>query len=250
VIRKAKRLIMKKNTLHLRFQFITALAFFLLPQLLPAQDYAVNNKQKQFKQIESANVHLREAIFQIRKTYSVDILFDDNMVNGVMVKAEAPWSTSSNAEDALTKLLKNLPLKFRKVKKDTYIIIVPTESKTPRAAPSEYVYSAVKTTLPAIESANSNKATTDESVNSNKETPEYNKYRALLIPIRGTVLGEQGKPLSGVSVSIKGTLAGTTTDTLGRFSIEANKESDILVFSYVGYEPQEINLTGNIADLT
>jgi len=244
LIRKAKRLFMKKKTLHLQFQFITALVFFLLPLLLRAQDYAVNSKQNQYKQIKGTSLHLREAIFQIRKTYSVDILFDDSMVNGLMVKTEAPWSTSSNAEDALTKLLKDFHLKFRKVKKDTYIIIVPTDGKIARVTPSEYVYSAVKTTLPANEPVNNYKATND------KATTEYSKYRALVIPIRGTVLGEQGKPLPGVSVNIKGTLSGTTTDTSGRFSIEANKESDILVFSYVGYEPQEMTLTGNIADLT
>jgi len=64
------------------------------------------------------------------------------------------------------------------------------------------------------------------------------------------VLGETGKPLSGVSVAIKGTVEGTTTDTSGRFSIEANKESDILVFSYVGYEPQEVTLARDITNLS
>ena len=55
--------------------------------------------------------------------------------------------------------------------------------------------------------------------------------------ISGVVSGDNGKPLSGVSVQVKGSTRGTTTDASGKFSINAS-ESDVLVFSYVGYETQ------------
>lgn len=60
-------------------------------------------------------------------------------------------------------------------------------------------------------------------------------------PITGKITGDNGTPLSGVSVKIKGTERGTTTNDQGVFTIEAG-ENDILVFSYVGYEPQEIKI--------
>jgi TonB-linked SusC/RagA family outer membrane protein len=60
--------------------------------------------------------------------------------------------------------------------------------------------------------------------------------------ITGTVIAsEDNSPVPGVNVVIKGTLTGTTTDLDGKFSISVSDE-DILVFSYVGYTPQEIKV--------
>src|SRR5437868_6368389 len=57
--------------------------------------------------------------------------------------------------------------------------------------------------------------------------------------VTGKVTGEGDKPLSGVSVQVKGTSKGTTTNAQGAYSINVSN-NDVLVFSYVGYEPQEI----------
>ncbi len=59
------------------------------------------------------------------------------------------------------------------------------------------------------------------------------------IIISGRVVAEDNTPLSGASVGIKGGSLGTTTDTLGRFSIAANK-GNTLVLSYAGYKQQAI----------
>jgi len=61
--------------------------------------------------------------------------------------------------------------------------------------------------------------------------------------VTGKVTGENNTPLSGVSVQVKGTNKGTTTDAQGSFSINAN-ETDVLVFSYIGYETQELAVNG------
>lgn len=66
--------------------------------------------------------------------------------------------------------------------------------------------------------------------------------------VNGTVTDESG-PVPGVSVIIKGTTVGTTTDFDGNYSITANN-GDVLVFSYVGYETQEVTVTGNIMNVT
>lgn len=49
------------------------------------------------------------------------------------------------------------------------------------------------------------------------------------------------EPLPGVSVVIKGSTTGTVTDIDGKFQISA-KKGDVLVFSYIGYLPEEITL--------
>ncbi|MCH5716159.1 carboxypeptidase-like regulatory domain-containing protein [Niabella hibiscisoli] len=48
-------------------------------------------------------------------------------------------------------------------------------------------------------------------------------------PVSGTVLDDQGKPVSGASVIIKGAATGTNTNEEGVFSINAAKGS-VLVF--------------------
>ncbi|SHK97072.1 TonB-linked outer membrane protein, SusC/RagA family [Chitinophaga jiangningensis] len=48
-----------------------------------------------------------------------------------------------------------------------------------------------------------------------------------------------GNPLPGVTIVVKGTNRGTATDPNGVFSLQA-KQGDILVASFVGYDPQEV----------
>mgnify|MGYP003636775729 CR=1 FL=1 len=62
--------------------------------------------------------------------------------------------------------------------------------------------------------------------------------------VSGTIFDEQGNPLPGVNVLVKGTTRGVTTDFDGNFSIKASK-SETLVFSYIGFISREINLNKN-----
>ncbi len=67
--------------------------------------------------------------------------------------------------------------------------------------------------------------------------------------VTGTVLDDQSQPLPGVSVVIKGTDTGTITDFDGKYSIAADV-GQILVFSYVGFEKQEVTVSGPTLDVT
>ena len=67
--------------------------------------------------------------------------------------------------------------------------------------------------------------------------------------ITGKVTDATGGPLIGVSVVIKGTTQGGITDDNGAFSLQAANNAT-LVFSYVGFDAQEINVgTKNVIDL-
>lgn len=67
--------------------------------------------------------------------------------------------------------------------------------------------------------------------------------------VTGTVLDDSSQPLPGVSIIIKGTSTGTTSDFDGNFSISAS-DGDVLVFSYVGYDTQEITVSGSVVNVT
>lgn len=58
--------------------------------------------------------------------------------------------------------------------------------------------------------------------------------------VSGTVTNEKNEALPGVSILIKGTQKGTTTDAKGQFKIDVANENSILIFSFIGYRSQEI----------
>jgi len=60
--------------------------------------------------------------------------------------------------------------------------------------------------------------------------------------ITGVVFDENNSTIPGVSIVEKGTANGTITDINGKFTIRVQKTSQFLIFSFVGFETQEINL--------
>jgi TonB-linked SusC/RagA family outer membrane protein len=69
--------------------------------------------------------------------------------------------------------------------------------------------------------------------------------------LTGKVLDETGGGLPGVSIVLKGTQTGTTTNPEGEFQLEMAEDlasNSVLVFSFVGYQSQEIVL-GNQTSL-
>lgn len=64
------------------------------------------------------------------------------------------------------------------------------------------------------------------------------------ILITGVILNENGKPLEGASVHIKGTNIGSETNALGVFSLESLENDVTLVVNYLGYVEYEMFYTG------
>src|SRR5690606_34861997 len=60
--------------------------------------------------------------------------------------------------------------------------------------------------------------------------------------VRGTVKDEQGEGLPGVSIILKGTQRGTVSATDGSFEIVLPDGENTLIFSFVGYLTQEIEV--------
>ncbi|WP_029036578.1 SusC/RagA family TonB-linked outer membrane protein [Salinimicrobium xinjiangense] len=63
--------------------------------------------------------------------------------------------------------------------------------------------------------------------------------------VSGTVVDSQTRePLPGVNILEKGTTNGTMTNFDGEFSIEVSSQNTVLVFSYVGFAPLEVEVNG------
>ncbi len=61
--------------------------------------------------------------------------------------------------------------------------------------------------------------------------------------LKGVVKDEDGTPLPGATVRVKGTARGTSTDAEGRFTLQV-PENALLEISFVGYETREMSVNG------
>ncbi|WP_375437460.1 SusC/RagA family TonB-linked outer membrane protein [uncultured Hymenobacter sp.] len=69
------------------------------------------------------------------------------------------------------------------------------------------------------------------------------------VPVSGRVTQANGDPLPGVTIIVKGTTQGITTNVDGAFSLNA-PEGSTLIFSYVGFARKEVTISGATTSLT
>ena len=76
-----------------------------------------------------------------------------------------------------------------------------------------------------------------------------NVYGQQTVTVSGTVTDAQGQTLTGATVVAQGTTKGTVTNIEGNYTIDVNPDA-ILVFSFIGYQNQEVAVEGrNIIDV-
>ncbi len=63
--------------------------------------------------------------------------------------------------------------------------------------------------------------------------------------VSGTVSDKSdGSPIAGANITLKGTSIGTATDADGKFSLKVASDANTLIISFIGYETQEVNISG------
>lgn len=67
--------------------------------------------------------------------------------------------------------------------------------------------------------------------------------------VTGRVVDENGEPMIGVTVRVKGTNAVTTTDIDGNYTISTDKAAPVVTATYIGYKPVELKPAGDTADM-
>jgi len=78
----------------------------------------------------------------------------------------------------------------------------------------------------------------DDVTNKTSETAQQK------LNVKGNVTDEQGTPLPGVTVIVKGTTNGTVTNIDGNYSITGVQNNATLIFSFVGMKTEEIPVAG------
>ena len=62
--------------------------------------------------------------------------------------------------------------------------------------------------------------------------------------VTGKVTDQNNESLIGAAITIKGTSTGTITDFDGNYSLKVSSSDDVLIFSYIGFTPQEVQVKG------
>lgn len=193
-----------------------------------ASAQTIPNKETANKPVQK---QLIEVLRELKDKYRVDILFFDRNVKGLSVMSNV-INPDAKLEQNLEAILKPLGLNYKKSRNGGYVIMGKERrsGKSEAQFPSEY--NTLKTTTESLESV------------SKTNFIEEDAQKIALETIKGKVTDENGVGLPGVSIILKGTQRGTTTNTDGLFSIEVPDNKAILVFSFVGYLSQEV-VAGN-----
>ncbi len=168
-----------------------------------ARTVDAQNALNQKLSIQAENQDMRQVLIQLQRIANVRFTYSSAIIPSkqkVTVKA-----VNQPLSDILDQLFANTPVKYKLVGKQ----IILQKTVTP-AKP------AAENWINLLEEA----------------SPDRN--------IRGTVKDEAGEPLPGVSVMVRGTQRGTTTNLDGTFQVEIPDESNTLIFSFVGYESKEV----------
>lgn len=203
------------------------------PQVLAA----LGRKAHQPVQKSVQQVQLRTVLLELMNHKQVNILFDERLLVDKLISTDqikANWSV----EKTLSTLLERTGLRYRRIRHNTYLILEKTDTKSAQVNSLPTDIKTVTTVNRVNESSlTQNPIPNLLSVQTTKQTLDQT--------ITGTVTdNEKGEPIPGASVVIKGATRGTNTDANGKYSITVPNGTAVLVFSFVGFEKQEI-IVGN-----
>ncbi|MDO7848536.1 SusC/RagA family TonB-linked outer membrane protein [Hymenobacter sp. M29] len=172
---------------------------------LAPQQAAGASQSPQSAPAQPASQSLKSVLEELKATHGIQFFYSDQLVEGKSLPAARP--TFSTWQEELQYVLTQSQLRYEKVADNTYVISpVPAAPAQPQAVSGPVVTAAAP------------------------------------IPVSGRVTQANGEGLPGVTVVVKGSTTGTSTDINGNFTLTA-PEGSTLVFSFVGFTTQEVAAT-------
>lgn len=202
-----KNVILNQVIMLSKWSFYGLIAQLIFVGVLLADDsqaQSVKNVRDNLIQIELNNSSLTEIFSLIESQTDYHFAYDSKAINENL-KFSRKYDDMVSVSEVLLDVSEVADLKFKQVNKNIIVSRKPFKE-----------------------------------VDTRKSKPE-----SIAQTIEGIVTSaEDGTALPGVNVVIKGTNTGTITDIDGKYIIDVENSTDVLVFSSVGYETQEI-VVGN-----
>ena len=211
-----------------------------LSEAAHAQVFAANYPSRLTQQTpERKSVRLlKDFLREIESQHGVHFVYKTSDLENLMLSI---GTTSGNIKEILENTLPAAGLTYKKVR-NTYII----RPQKPQSFSNRKDHESE-----SAEHVNTPRSLSHSSLNIGVIQPNYHHPMVINgitnnapqeIKVTGKVNDETGQGLPGVSILLKGTNRGSTTDGTGNFQITVPDEKAILVFSYVGYLPQEVTV--------
>ncbi len=172
---------------------------------------------------------LDQVLKDLEKKHSIYFMYQNEKIKSMQV--QYPLKSGEDVETTLDRVLKSNGLEYKKHGKIYAIFPKDADSNSIK----ELKQSMKQTQIPA------NEPESDAGPATNQPAEQSSEIK--LIGIKGKVTDEKNAGLPGVSIVIKGTQTGTTTDAGGEYQLDipdAQAASAVLIFSFVGYESQEV----------
>ncbi len=189
---------------------------------------------------DKQEITLLEAIEKISKEYEVYFTFDMTLVADVKVEYE--HAAYGSAEEAIANILEDTDLKY-KFYDQRFVILYKEDAEGLESLKqmSRHLEGLINEGEKTVVSAPKR---TIRSVPKLSTRSLSRTIAPIAFSVEGTVTDQQGEPLIGVNIQVKGTNKGTATDIEGNFTLEDIDENVVLVVSYVGYKTQEVAVAG------
>lgn len=183
------------------------------------------SREKAGAALQTDRHSLLDLLLALEQRYNVVFDFNQRDVKNKIVRV-TPEQEKLPLPELLQEILPAFDLRFRKYNERSYLIYAPKRAEKQKEQKQE-------------EPSPLFNAQAGDTSASSEQTNVVNGKQ--MVQVSGTVTDETGQALPGVNILVKGSTGGTATDALGKFVLNAN-ESDVLVFSFIGYTTQEITV--------
>lgn len=177
---------------------------------------------------EKANqmISLKDALWNLKKRFGFTFAYQPGLLNDKYVPAMLLNNPQLSPEIIVARMLEACHLEYKQISNKQFSIFPSLPKQDASGMP--FKSSAVSPPL--------NSADIQTVEKTGKDIPD--------IIITGQVTGEEdGLPLPGVNILLKGTSKGTNTDANGNFSLSIPDAGGTLIFSFIGFVSQEMEVT-------
>ncbi|MFD2717611.1 carboxypeptidase-like regulatory domain-containing protein [Hymenobacter monticola] len=158
------------------------------------------------------------------------------MLDDAAVVAKMP-----TAADSIAAGLKAAPAADEEAAADASKATIKTAASRPTASATASAAAPAATAMPTAAPASAPEPAPEAAA----PAPAAASAAPASVTMSGKIEDENGKPLAGATVFLKGSSKGTSTDANGNYSMEVPAGSDnTLIYGYGGYEDQEIRSRG------
>lgn len=184
---------------------------------LRAEDTShITNQNAPLIELNLEGVTIKEALRQLERQTKYNFVINDNRIRTVQ-KTITLSLKNENFFSALEKIFEGTGISY-KIRRNHITVIPPVAKKfVPMADSGGSFYDLAVDNFSEILIV---------------EIPDFN--------VSGTVTDDEGAPIPGVNVLVKGTTIGAVTDANGTYALAAPSGESVLVFSFIGYLTQEI----------